>query len=137
MFLNFRSDVQFKNIVSDTQLTLKAKSSKVVFSLYKNLEVAVSDKFTPPVNYDCKNVLQNWTQLLMILTIYNRVTLSIKLFTAVSYLSGDPLQSRLLASPINIRLAWKGLQGTNTLTCYENPQLTAVKSFIVQAPGTN
>jgi hypothetical protein len=28
-----------------------------------------------------------------------------------------------------MRLGWKGLQGTNTLTYYENPQITAVKSF--------
>jgi hypothetical protein len=28
---------------------------------------------------------------------------------------------RLLASPTNIRLGWKGLPGTNTLAYYENP----------------
>jgi hypothetical protein len=28
-----------------------------------------------------------------------------------------------------------GLPRTNTLAYYENPQITAVKSFIVQAPG--
>jgi hypothetical protein len=30
---------------------------------------------------------------------------------------------------------WKGLPGTNTLAYYENPSITAVKSFIVQAWG--
>jgi hypothetical protein len=38
----------------------------------------------------------------------------------------------LLASPTIIRLGWKGLPGTNTLAYYENPQITAVKKFIVQ-----
>ncbi len=40
-----------------------------------------------------------------------------------------------LALPANIRLGWKGLPGTNTLVYYENPYITAVKSFIVQAPA--
>jgi hypothetical protein len=34
-------------------------------------------------------------------------------------LSGAPLEGRLLASPTNIRLGWKGLSGTNTLVYYE------------------
>jgi hypothetical protein len=38
-----------------------------------------------------------------------------------------PLYCRLLASPKNIRLGWKGLPGTNALT--------AVKSFITLAIG--
>ncbi len=42
-------------------------------------------------------------------------------------------QGRLLASPTNTTLGWKGLPGTNTLAYYENPYNTAVKSFIVQA----
>jgi hypothetical protein len=29
------------------------------------------------------------------------------------------------------------LPGTNTPAYYENPQITSVKSFIVQAPGVN
>ncbi len=33
------------------------------------------------------------------------------------------------------RLGWKGLHGTNTLAYFENPQITAGKVFIVQAPG--
>ncbi len=41
------------------------------------------------------------------------------------------------ALPANIRLGWKGLSGTNTLAYYENPYITAVKSFIVQAPEPN
>jgi hypothetical protein len=35
-------------------------------------------------------------------------------------LSGAPLQDRLLASPTNIRLGWKGSPGTNTIAYYEN-----------------
>ncbi len=46
-----------------------------------------------------------------------------------------PLLGRLLASPTNIRLGWKGLPGTNTLAYYENLQIMAVKSFILRAPG--
>jgi hypothetical protein len=37
------------------------------------------------------------------------------------------------ALPANIRLDWKGLPRTNTLANYENPQITAVIIFIVQA----
>ncbi len=44
---------------------------------------------------------------------------------------------RLLASPENIRLAWKGLPETNTLTYYVNTQITVKKSFIIVAPGAN
>jgi hypothetical protein len=38
----------------------------------------------------------------------------------VTNLSGAPLKGRLLASPTNIRLGWKGMPGTSTLTYYEN-----------------
>jgi hypothetical protein len=40
------------------------------------------------------------------------------------------------ALPENIRLgcSWKGLPRANTLAYHENPQITPVKSFIVQAP---
>jgi hypothetical protein len=38
-----------------------------------------------------------------------------------------------LALPANIRLGWKGLPETNTLAYYNNPLITDVKSFIVQA----
>jgi hypothetical protein len=40
-----------------------------------------------------------------------------------------------LALPANIRLGWKGLQGTNTLAYYEDSQITSVKSFIILGPG--
>ncbi len=64
------------------------------------------------------------------------------------FVFGKPLQSSLMfvgnatglplsGAPENIRLGWRGLSGTNTLACYENPEITAVKSFIVQAPGPN
>jgi hypothetical protein len=42
-----------------------------------------------------------------------------------------------LALPTNIRVSWKGLPGTNNPAYYENPEITAVKSFITQAPGAN
>jgi hypothetical protein len=41
---------------------------------------------------------------------------------------------RILALSTNIRLGWRGLPGTNTLAYYDNPQITAVKSFTVDAP---
>ncbi len=53
----------------------------------------------------------------------------------MKHILGAPLYGRLLASPTNIRLGWKGLSETNTLAYYENPEITAVKCFIVQAPG--
>ncbi len=52
----------------------------------------------------------------------------------VKYLSGAPHYGRLLASPTNIRLGWKGLRQTNTQAYYKKLLITAVKSFIVQAP---
>jgi hypothetical protein len=39
-----------------------------------------------------------------------------------------------VALPANIRLGWKGLLGTNTQAYYENPYITAVKSFIGLVP---
>jgi len=38
----------------------------------------------------------------------------------VKHPSGAPLSGRLLASPTNSRLGWKGLAGTNTLAYYKN-----------------
>ncbi len=51
----------------------------------------------------------------------------------MKHLKGAPLYRRPLALPTSIRLGWKSLPGTNTLAYYENPYITAVKSFIVQA----
>ncbi len=34
-----------------------------------------------------------------------------------------------------IRVGWKGFPGTNTLVYYENPKITAVISFMIQARG--
>jgi hypothetical protein len=42
---------------------------------------------------------------------------------------------RLLALPANIRLGWKCLKMTPLLTYYDTEFITAVKSFITQAPG--
>jgi hypothetical protein len=36
----------------------------------------------------------------------------------VKYLSGAPLEGRLLALPTNIRLGWKSMPGTNALAYY-------------------
>jgi hypothetical protein len=40
------------------------------------------------------------------------------------------------ALPVNIRVGWKGLPRTNTVASYGNPQITAMKSFIIQAQGS-
>ena len=53
----------------------------------------------------------------------------------MKHLSGVPLYGRLLASPTNISVGWKGLLGTNALAYYEKSLLTAVKSFITLATG--
>ncbi len=52
-------------------------------------------------------------------------------------LSGTPHYGKILALPMNIRLCWKGLLGTNTLAYYENSQITGMKSFITLAQGFN
>jgi hypothetical protein len=44
------------------------------------------------------------------------------------------VKHRLLASPTNIGLGWKGLPGKNAQAYYEKSKLTAVKSFITLAP---
>ncbi len=43
----------------------------------------------------------------------------------------------LLVLPTNIRLGWKSMQVANTLAYYDTAIITAVISFIVQAPGPN
>jgi hypothetical protein len=40
-----------------------------------------------------------------------------------------------LGLPANIRLEWKSMEVGNTLAYYDMATITAVKSFIVQAPG--
>ncbi len=44
---------------------------------------------------------------------------------------------RLLALPANIILGWKGwgVTNTNTLAYFDTAKITAVKSFMIQAPG--
>jgi hypothetical protein len=39
------------------------------------------------------------------------------------------------ALPANIRLGWKGSQGTNTVAYYEHLKMTDVKSFITLPPS--
>ncbi len=51
-------------------------------------------------------------------------------------LAGAPLQGWLLDLPINIRLGWKGLPGSNAPAYYEKSELTDIKSFITLAPGS-
>ncbi len=55
-------------------------------------------------------------------------------YPRVEHLKGASL-GKSPALPANIRLGCKGLPGTNTLAYYLYPQIMAVKSFIVQAPG--
>jgi hypothetical protein len=43
----------------------------------------------------------------------------------------------LLVLPTNIRLGWQSIKVANTLAYYDTAIITAVKSFIVQAPGVN
>ncbi len=47
--------------------------------------------------------------------------------TQVKHMSGAQLLSRLLDLPANIRLGWKGLQGTRTLANYEHLYIRATK----------
>ena len=42
---------------------------------------------------------------------------------------------KVLYLPTNITLGWKGLPETTTIAYYKNLQVTAIKSFIVQALG--
>jgi hypothetical protein len=51
----------------------------------------------------------------------------------VEYLNGASLR-QAPALPPNIRLIWKGLLGTNTLTYYQNLLITA-ELFFTSAPG--
>jgi hypothetical protein len=44
----------------------------------------------------------------------------LSLASQMKHLSGAP-QGQALALPINIRLDWRGLPGTNTLAYCENP----------------
>ncbi len=55
--------------------------------------------------------------------------------TPVKHLPGFPLWGRLLALPTKIRLSWKGSQGANTLACFENWSVRALKRFTALAPG--
>jgi hypothetical protein len=54
--------------------------------------------------------------------------------TQVKHLLGASPQGRLLALTTNNRLGWKGLPGINNLAYYGNPEITAVISFMMQAP---
>jgi hypothetical protein len=58
-------------------------------------------------------------------------------------MSGAPLLGRLLALPTNIRLGWKGLSGTNTLTYWVHSQVmrksgvmnTVTRAYLFYALG--
>jgi hypothetical protein len=43
---------------------------------------------------------------------------------------------KTLSLPVNIRLGWKGLSGTNTLAYYKNPQITVIKSVFGIGPSS-
>ncbi len=55
----------------------------------------------------------------------------------------EPFQLSLMlvriagALPTNIRLSWKGLAETNTLTYYEHSYIAAVKTFVKRTPVDN
>jgi hypothetical protein len=51
------------------------------------------------------------------------------LLTVIHYIG------RLLALPSNFRLVWKWMALASTLAYFDTSKITAVKSFIVQAPG--
>jgi hypothetical protein len=51
--------------------------------------------------------------------------------TRVKHLSGAPLYGKLLASPANIRLDWKGLPRTNTLVNYYMPVMLKINALIL------
>jgi hypothetical protein len=59
------------------------------------------------------------------------------------YLSGSPLQVRLLALPTNIRQGRKGLKGTNTLASFVNYglkkfyKIDSRTSYVQNAPRRN
>jgi hypothetical protein len=42
---------------------------------------------------------------------------------------------RLLDLPVNIRLGWKSVEIANTLAFYNAAIITAVKCFVIPAPG--
>jgi hypothetical protein len=42
-----------------------------------------------------------------------------------------------IALPANIRLEWKSIEVSNSLAYYDMATITAVKGFIVQAPGVS
>jgi len=46
----------------------------------------------------------------------------------------EHLKGAAPALPANIRIGLKGLLRTNTLAYYGNPQVTAIISFMIQAP---
>jgi hypothetical protein len=48
---------------------------------------------------------------------------------------GAPLLGKLLSSPTNIRLGWKGLTRTYTLAHYKHSSITDIKSCITLGPG--
>ncbi len=52
----------------------------------------------------------------------------------MKHLSSSLLKGRLLTLPINIRLGWKGLPGTNTLAYFENPENYGSKKFYSTGP---
>jgi hypothetical protein len=46
-------------------------------------------------------------------------------------------KARVLALPTNIRQGWKWIEVANTQAYYDTATITAVKSFIVQAPESH
>ena len=57
-----------------------------------------------------------------------------RVYHRLNHLSDAPLLGKLLASPTNIRLGWRVLQGANIVAYYEHYKITDVQSFMTLAP---
>jgi hypothetical protein len=55
--------------------------------------------------------------------------------TKLKQLLGAPFKGKLLASPVNIRLGWKGFSRTNTLAYFRKSVNYSRKKILLQAPG--
>jgi hypothetical protein len=55
----------------------------------------------------------------------------------VQHISGFPLEDRHLALLTKYKLAWTGLQGTNTLAYYDHLKIMHEKGIIILSPGLN
>jgi hypothetical protein len=87
--------------------------ARVVIASFANDEITVSKRNTLAYinKIQCKPIKS--------MTAQTKVPYIIKLITAVIY----SFRNKLDCFSLNIRLGWKGLQGTNTLAYYRNRKL--------------